>query len=286
MVLSGDVKHVSRYLNNLVARQMNRASLVQPRLPSLFEPPAPGSALLHEWRGARYPLAVDTVESETGLDVRLEIRDSIETSSGSPSSRFHSPSDEAASTVWRGRQQIASSSWPSADLAPDEKGQASPQAAEGQTATPAITHRPPANITPRSSTAPEEVAAPQQQNVRQPSPQHGAATEQQDKANEQTTSPRLKQSTIDSTPVDSTKDSLVVQPRVVLLDTNRKEAKDSPLPALPPISEPPPVINVTIGRIEVRANTTPPTTPPKPPAKSLMSLDEYLRRRTKGGSDV
>lgn len=62
------------------------------------------------------------------------------------------------------------------------------------------------------------------------------------------------------------------------------EAKPPAHFELPARREPPPTIQVTIGRIEVRA--TPPPTPaakkqrPKPPA---MSLDEYLRKRAKGG---
>lgn len=73
---------------------------------------------------------------------------------------------------------------------------------------------------------------------------------------------------------------IVVEPRVAL----------APLmpPAVPaPIRStevPAPTIQVTIGRIEVRA-TPPPAQPsrPRPPAPSAVSLEEYLRRRSKGG---
>lgn len=46
----------------------------------------------------------------------------------------------------------------------------------------------------------------------------------------------------------------------------------------------PPVINVTIGRIEVRAPVAPATSPlPRPePSRPAMSLDEYLQRRADG----
>jgi len=56
--------------------------------------------------------------------------------------------------------------------------------------------------------------------------------------------------------------------------------------AQPEASTPEPAIQVTIGRVEVRAVTAPPTTtrsqqqPARPPA---MSLDEYLRRQEQGG---
>jgi hypothetical protein len=85
--------------------------------------------------------------------------------------------------------------------------------------------------------------------------------------------------------VESTKNGLIVQPRVVSLVETRRERLDSSLPVQSPVSESPPIINVTIGRIEVRARAAASNTPRRsePPAKPLMSLDEYLRRRTKGG---
>jgi hypothetical protein len=47
----------------------------------------------------------------------------------------------------------------------------------------------------------------------------------------------------------------------------------------------PPVVNVTIGRVEVRQ---PPAPPAPPPARSSgprpLSLDEYLERRNSGSS--
>ena len=50
-----------------------------------------------------------------------------------------------------------------------------------------------------------------------------------------------------------------------------------------PVSQPEPVINVTIGRIEVRA--TPASTPQSQKTRStppVMTLDEYLQKRSKG----
>jgi hypothetical protein len=63
-------------------------------------------------------------------------------------------------------------------------------------------------------------------------------------------------------------------------------------PVIPPavrpekaISQPMPVINVTIGRIEVRATMSPQKQMPKPVNRpSVMGLEEYLRRRS-GGRD-
>jgi hypothetical protein len=46
---------------------------------------------------------------------------------------------------------------------------------------------------------------------------------------------------------------------------------------------PPPTINVTIGRIEVRANMPTAVARPTPPRPSSSNLEEYLRQRSRGG---
>lgn len=46
----------------------------------------------------------------------------------------------------------------------------------------------------------------------------------------------------------------------------------------------PPTIQVTIGRIEVRAAPAPPAARPAPAAGPALSLDDYLRQRNRGGS--
>ena len=49
------------------------------------------------------------------------------------------------------------------------------------------------------------------------------------------------------------------------------------------VSKPEPTVNVTIGRIEVRASVPPPNPPQKPVKQPpVMGLEEYLRRRSKG----
>jgi hypothetical protein len=48
---------------------------------------------------------------------------------------------------------------------------------------------------------------------------------------------------------------------------------------------PAPVVNVTIGRVEVRPPPTPPPPPPvRAPGPRPLSLDEYLERRNDGPS--
>ncbi len=74
---------------------------------------------------------------------------------------------------------------------------------------------------------------------------------------------------------------VVLEPRLTLAPP----APPPVFPASPRASEAPaPTIQVTIGRIEVRA-TPPPAeaSRPRPAANSTLSLEEYLRRRSQGG---
>jgi hypothetical protein len=70
--------------------------------------------------------------------------------------------------------------------------------------------------------------------------------------------------------------AVVAQPRV------EPAQRIEPPPAAP--AEPTPTIQVTIGRVEIRA-TSPPVPAPKKqrPKPAVMSLDEYLRQRANGG---
>jgi hypothetical protein len=279
---------MSNYLNSLVARQLNRESLVQPRLPSLFEPPPFASALPRGQRAAIDPLAVESVEADSSVARLPETGHPIKIPSGLPSP-FPSSSDEAPGTVWRGRQQMASSPLLSAELTPDKPGVTPPVAIPQTQAAMLPLSRTQITTATMTPLPPENATVPRQ-NVRQPSSPPAATTERQGKANDQATSAPPMRATIDvAAAVDATKHGVeskknrrIVQPRVVPHVENRRAANDSVATQLP-TSEPSPVVNVTIGRIEVRAIA--PATPSRkqPSAKPLMSLDEYLQRRTRGG---
>lgn len=85
-------------------------------------------------------------------------------------------------------------------------------------------------------------------------------------------------------------------PRVDVLRPAPASHGDRPLPALParvergrepppasPLSAPAPTIQITIGRLEVRAAAQPPTPSPRARQQSaVMSLDDYLRQRASG----
>ena len=58
-----------------------------------------------------------------------------------------------------------------------------------------------------------------------------------------------------------------------------------PIAPLPPASATaPPTINVTIGRVEIRAVPPPAQQQAKPKPATVMSLEDYLRQRAKGGA--
>ena len=56
------------------------------------------------------------------------------------------------------------------------------------------------------------------------------------------------------------------------------------IPAVEPVSEPTPTIQVTIGRIEVRAAVAASPSPKPRSAPTVMGLDDYLHQRAKGAS--
>jgi hypothetical protein len=74
---------------------------------------------------------------------------------------------------------------------------------------------------------------------------------------------------------------VLVEPRVSVAPPAPPPVPSAPIRAA---EAPEPTIHVTIGRIEVRA-TPPPAQPSRPrqAASSALSLEEYLRRRSKGG---
>lgn len=312
---------MSNYLNNLAARQLDRASLVRPRLPSLFEPPAYPGTLPHVQSEAVAPFNVETVEVAYEVNAPPETRRSDETRAATPSPRpqasnpsppTQASNDEIPSTIWRGRQEIPSSPKQPPEAGSDETVEDSPRVAATHIQAPAVlptaTRPDAASTTPPSSNAQEETVQPRQNILRpSPPPPLTVASERQDEAGEQVVAPRLQPSTnaaaarVDSTAhdivasersvesakhsIESTKKTLVVRPRVAAVVEPRRERDDSPSLLQSPAPEPPPVINVTIGRIEVRATTAASNAPRRtePSAKPLLSLDEYLRRRAKGG---
>jgi hypothetical protein len=103
--------------------------------------------------------------------------------------------------------------------------------------------------------------------------------------------PERKESNIAYLPVTRQAGKVNVQPQVAM-PVEYQQSPDRLRPSIqqptPPQSEAQvtPTINVTIGRIEVRATTQPAAPKRKQPsAAPTMSLEEYLRRRNRGGAE-
>ena len=87
----------------------------------------------------------------------------------------------------------------------------------------------------------------------------------------------------DPAPVPKPPAAVIVRPQVAAIPPAEPSLPFSPLPEA--TAETPPAIQVTIGRIEVRA-TPPPAAPSqkqRPDKPAVMSLDEYLTERNGGG---
>jgi hypothetical protein len=293
---------MSNYLNSLVARQLDSESLVQPRLSSLFEPPASASAsrplIAVDSRAGEAPIASIeqaaainplTIESiaEHGVAVLPETVNPIERTSGSPSSFFSLSSDETPGTVWRGRQTMDSI----ASLPPDPtsgkpaEGERQGRGPQSQTAGVSLETTKTTSLSPVTT---ETLSLPSR-NSHEPLSAL-PEVERERNADPQANSAHLIETTINETAiaernrsVELNKDPRIVRPRVDLPNENPRAGNNSVMPVALPAAEPAPVINVTIGRIEVRATTPATSARTQPSAKPLMSLDEYLQRRTRGG---
>lgn len=123
-----------------------------------------------------------------------------------------------------------------------------------------------------------------------PPPTQNESTQIRRPINVQLTKHDMKESHLADLPVASETNKIIVQPRIALPLENQKARgkmnafSQQPLAQAAEIAATP-TINVTIGRIEVRATTA--IAPPRKqtPAAQTMSLDEYLRQRNRGGGE-
>jgi hypothetical protein len=108
--------------------------------------------------------------------------------------------------------------------------------------------------------------------------------------NESTAKPEAKASKIAGMTGVLEASKITVEPRIARpVETQRAPGKVKPfhqeLLAQPTDKPATPTINVTIGRIEVRATTAAAQPRKQPPVAQTMSLDEYLRKRNQGGAE-
>lgn len=312
---------MSNYLNHLVARSLNVTETVQPRLPSLFEP-QPGFAGLNTAPDLTLEQLAFTVRSDEteveaqsqsrmperrGVEQPLELRSPPPNAQPSPTVSQPPPVShffEQTRLASLDRESSPSSPPPlpqpsigSEELQFHPLSRSHPSTTGDQTeATPlrgatepgglpvieptvvqqVVVERvvePLAAITPRElpsiqTTHPTELPkrVPQSSSTHLVAPNIPSSVETPE-------TPTQSQALRPPTP------GVIVQPQVT--SSIHPVAIGSAEPVEP--SRPAPTIQVTIGRIEVRATPPPASTQPKPrPASPVMSLDEYLRQRGGG----
>lgn len=260
---------MSDYLNNLVARTLNLATVVQPRLPSLFEASvANGFALSHEFEATSEDLSARSPAPQ------ISSADSSETQPTQP--RMSVTAEPGAqSDVPRSRPQVASS-----ETSKKAKEKVIPLASPAIQAPRVSAPLDIATATP-TATPP---APPQAKILIRPLPRVATRepTSQSDAPRRQplTANVRPPVETRPAQPLPSLTTVTAAQEQQNGPVTSRRMVIGRPAPA----AEPPQTISVTIGRVDVRAVFPQPPAPrvsgtPKPAA---MSLDEYLKQRSEG----
>jgi len=290
---------MSSFLKNLVARHLDRSNPVRPRLASLYEPPN-NAATMHARHDATRPLDSESPAEENRIVERDESRRSVKTSTETHPSLADSLSDEAPMTVWRG-QQLAPSPVLTRPLFIQPNEPRAPIAAQPappklQTSPQPPPSPPPAYTQPTNPQLPVAAVAPRTpvlkdeddispQVVRQYSneptqtvPPIHALTESREQVAAQT----AQRQTVVALPVDSTKKGIAVQTRLAVRAESQKGTSGSTSLSHTAAPQMEPTINVTIGRVEVRATLPAPTPRKQASAPQLMGLDEYLRKRARG----
>lgn len=276
------------YLDNLVARQLPETAVIQPRPVSLFEP-WPGTAVgINAFPAAN--------EAETAVAPPAAYPLPRPQTPSIPSPAMPAALQPASPTLTPPARQPASPSPlpPTPTLRP-----ASPEPTPPPQKQPPVNHAP-AAIQPAPPRQPV-LAPPAPVNVTPTSRHHRAepqpATETHPPViiREQIT--QLKQvieTRAPSTPplVETVREQPIqpappvkaaIRPEQIKPFTPANGRAPHHQPPVTPPTEPTPTIQITIGRIEVRATPPPPAkVEQKQPRTPVMSLDDYLRQRNGG----
>lgn len=295
---------MSNYLNNLVAKTLNRTEVVHPRLTSLFEPLHPS-----------WPAPEGELNSKMGHGEQISSEKAVEDSSPAQQPVV----TQLPETIWEVTHNVSNQPLNNESVVPSEKPNKPIEARSeqpnkakfelsslqpGEASSESTSSQTPRTVVQTSEDRPSIESTQQQVNPDQPilntvtyrnqkdptlirsaavriEPnvsllwKRGNADEQESRPVHEPISPYPEPS-----PIQIPSGTVVIQPQV----TPYREL------ALPHPEEPTamkesiPSIQVTIGRIEVRAIPPPPSKPKKQhPQPSVMSLDEYLHQRAKGG---
>jgi hypothetical protein len=247
---------MSDYLGNLIARTVSPAVAVRPQLPSLFEP-APA---------AREAKSEPEFEQENFVEQPPVTQPSeklapMPLSIPTPHQSVFREPEQTVSEISRARKILEAS----------QESEAAIQQRIVRRAAPTLREHKPSNPTPRRSDV-----------IKSPVRDFIASASHEVSAREET---RASQPSVASKPVvvpKLRKHELLkwsgVQPVVPAI---RSLPPIAPLP--PAAATAPPAINVTIGRVEIRA-VPPAPQRAKPKRASVLSLEDYLSQRAKGAA--
>jgi hypothetical protein len=250
---------MSDYLGNLTARTVSPAVAVRPQLPSLFEP-APATREAVSWPAFEQQSFMEqppvTQPSEKLAPMPLSIPTQHQSVFGE--------SKEPVPEISRGRRILETS----------QESEPAVQPRIFRRAAPTLRENKPSNSTrPRSDT----IKSP----LREVLASASASPEV-----------RAREEVGPSAPAVASKPVVVREPRE--RDLPARSGVQAIVPAirsLPPIAPLPPAaataastINVTIGRVEIRAVPPPAQQRAKPKPATVLSLDDYLRQRAKGAA--
>jgi len=279
------------YLSTLAARGLNQAPVVQPRLGSIFEPAANQSRPLAEsvWG-----------EEERFVEQRISPRESGHRRPTRQSSPTFVPSPTASGAS-------ASDALPVRAAQPLDEPSATSQGhivSPLAPASPPVISQPAVRVeTPSIQAAPPAIrhSDPAQPLVDNPSrhdkefssrPTHPPGSPVIEPVIQRAEAPRVGLAETDGTGRDTSQlskpsaqlaEPSVIAPVVPHPQPTQHRTEDYPLASLRQLAtKAGPTIQVTIGRVEVRAIVPPAPTPPRPveaPRGPMLSLEEYLKQR-------
>ncbi|MBE9001888.1 hypothetical protein IQ274_27730 [Nostoc sp. LEGE 12447] len=269
---------MSDYLGNLVSRSMNQLETVQPRLPSLFEPMGITTGLINEDFQSEQPTEVvatpfPAVPRRESVDISVNYQPTaspLPNFSQSPPLIQLTPCTPDLSPITQ-LHFVESSTIPQTTFTPHEPSPQpvnQPQTVIIQKSTP--------TIEPQRQNSPpviiQQIVTENTVNERIVTP---APTNQKHTLHLEATSSKPTQNELPTIETITTHQTQVVISPQITTTNYLNERQSSPTPTPAPI----PTINITIGRIEVRATTAtsqPKSSRPEPP---VMSLETYLKQR-------
>jgi hypothetical protein len=313
---------MSNYLENLIAKSFNRLEIARPRLASRFEPLALGASQpAGDSDAAEMPEAETAPNLEAyaqGQNPQASKNSELHRDRHLTAAKRLPEAPETSE--WRGNQQLPELEPPALERPilrpqPAPPKNSAPQAAPQSPKAPDPAHQLPEptlqapeprrlrqiETDSRFQETPEQAPnlgqktdflkeQPQEKiQVIVPGPLQNAPLAIRRPVNESQAEPPGKAAKVAYLPFARQTDRADVQPRAALRFESQQAAESlrqtfakSGGQAIE--AQLPPTINVTIGRIEVRA-TTPQAAQPRrsKPAAPTMSLEEYLRRRDRGG---